>query len=228
MNLTIRKEEYAPLADFIKESFVKDQDAIMIRYPKMDASFLADFEAKIEVIKRLESSLVITEEQKNATASMYEEANELNNELNFLNSYIKEAKLTANGIVSDLKKDLKSSNIEGAILKIETVRQYVVAHEAVLIAEGMNPNFATTLANHNTSLIEKNKSQNKLINARKELTEANKKEYSDLYKSIVKIARAGKLVLNGSIRKDEYTITKITSRMRAAKKNNAATPPPTN
>jgi hypothetical protein len=39
MNLKIRKEEYSALGDFVKASFVRDQAAIIARFPKLNAAF---------------------------------------------------------------------------------------------------------------------------------------------------------------------------------------------
>lgn len=213
MNLRVRKEEYAPLADFLRVSFVRDQEALLVRFPKMDAAFLADFDAKVAVIKSLESGLVLTEEQKNATVSLYEEAARLNSELNFLSRYSKDAGLNSTA-VSDLKETLRKNNIEGAILKITSVKQFVEAHTAVLQEEGMPADFAATLEQHIASLSKKNTLQNELMNTRKKLTETNKVHYDALYKMMVKISNAGKLVFNTGAVKDEYVISKVTSRMR--------------
>ena len=93
MSLRIRKEEYTALGDFVRLSFVRDQAVILSRFTKLNAGFLADFTAKLEEIKVLESGLVLTEEQKVVTSKLYAEAAVLNKELNFLIRYIKEVGL---------------------------------------------------------------------------------------------------------------------------------------
>ena len=216
MNLKIRKEEYSALGDFVKASFVRDQAAIIARFPKLNAAFLVDFTALLDEVKTLESDLVLTEEQKTATAALYTDARLLNKELNFLSAYMKSAGLSSSA-VSDLKTDLTKNNIEGAILKIESVKQYVIANSAALIDEGMAADFKETLDTFKQSLSDKNALQNSYMNSRKALTDANKAKYTALYAYITKIVKAGKLVFDGSITKDEYTITKTVSRMRAAK-----------
>ena len=215
--LKITKEEYSTLGDFVLQSFTRDQDAIMARFPKMNASFKAAFEEKLEAVKTLESGLVLTEAQKNATASLYAEVAQLNKELNFLSAYLKEANLNVT-IVTDLKKTLLAGNVEGAILKIESVKQYVEANAVALIEEGMSADFATTLMAHKSSLATKNTLQNTKMNAHKTLTSENRSEYKALYEYIAKIIKYGKLVFDGDIIKDEYTVVKILSRMRAAQR----------
>lgn len=225
MNLKIRKEEYTALGDFIKTSFVRDQAVILSRFAKLNAGFLADFEAKLEEVKTLESGLVLTEEQKTATSKLYAEAGFLNKELNFLIRYIKEAGLSSDA-VTDLKKDLIVNNIEGAILKIESVKQYVTANSATLESLGMSSSFVNDLEAHKVSLSERNALQNSFMNSRKQLTETNKVKYNELYAFITKIVNAGKLVFDGTATRDEYTITKVVSRMRFAKSRGETTPLP--
>lgn len=212
----LKKEEYTTLGDFIKVSFERDLAAISARYPKLNEAYKNEFAAKLEEVKTLESGLILTQEQKNATQSLYIEVAELNKELNFLSSYCQDAGLN-NEAVSDLKKTLSKGNVEGAILKIESLKQFVTSNAAALIEEGMATDFATTLDIHKTSLATKNTLQNSTLNARKALTQANKTQYADLYAYISKIMRSGKLVFSTSNVKDEYTISKVISRMRATR-----------
>lgn len=221
-SVKVRKEEYTTLGDFIRTSFVRDQAAIALRYPKLNAAFATAFSAKLTEVKTLESGLVLTEQQKNATASLYAEADVVNDDLNFLNSYLKRAKLNTTE-VSKLKKDLTVNDIESAVLQMESVKQYVVANSAALIAEGMAANFVATFDAHKASLTQKNALQNQVITTRKTLTDANVDKYAALYDFIADIADAGKLVFANSVVKDEYNISKIVKRMRAG--NGRGMPP---
>lgn len=216
-SLKLRKEEYSTLGDFIKISFERDLAEIALRFPKMNETFKNSFIAKLESIKTLESGLMLTEEQKNATQALYAEVDVLNKELNFLSNYCKDASLNV-AVVSDLKKELTKGNVEGAILKIEGVKQFITANEEALVEEGMAVDFATVLGTHKESLASKNALQNSAMNARKTLTDANKKEYKELYGYIAKIMRYGKLVFSNTIIKDEYTTSRVISKMRAAKR----------
>lgn len=216
-SLKLRKEEYSTLGDFISVSLERDLATISVRFPKVNEAFKDAFTAKLNEIKTLESGLNLTEDQKNATRELYAEVAVLNKELNFLSNYCKDANLPV-AAVSALKKDLTSGNVEGAVLKIESVKQFVVANEAALIEEGMASDFATVLDTHKTSLATKNTLQNSSLNARKALTSANKVQYKELYAYIAKIMRYGKLVFADSIVKDEYTTVKVVGKMRAAQR----------
>jgi hypothetical protein len=217
MNANVKIEEVAPYGDFVLTSYTRDFDVIKAKFPKMDNAFKDGFVAKLDFVKELESSLVLTESQKAVTESLYAEAKRLNTDLNFLSAYFADASLNT-AIVTGLKNDLLNRNIEGAILKIESVKQFVASNQAALIAQGMDANFADVLTDYKVSLTQKNNEQNELFNNRKQLTDANQVHYDELLKMIKKIVRNGKLVFKGSVTQDEYTTGKIVQRMRAAKK----------
>ena len=216
MNANLRLEEVAPMGDFVKTSYTRDFDAIKAKFPKMDEAFRTAFFEKLEFVKELESSLELTESQKGVTASLYAEADALNEELNFLSAYFDDAGLNK-GIITDLKTDLFNGNIEGALLKIEGVKQFVTVHQAALVAEGMDGNYADKLRDYKVSMTAKNALQNEIMDNRKQLTERNIGHYEALKKMIRKIMRNGKLVFANSVVKDEYTSSKVVQRMRAAR-----------
>jgi len=219
MNANVKIEEIAPLGDFVLQSYTRDFDAIKSKFSKLDEGFKDGFVSNLEFIKSLESTLMLNETRKGVTASLYEEAKRLNEELNFLSSYFKDAELNTR-IISDLKVALTDGNIEGAILQLEGVKQYVAANEANLTAQGMAADYANALANYKEVLIAKNNTQNELINARKKLTKENKASYDNLLKIIKQVMSKGKLVFNGTVYQDEYTTSKVLQRMRATKKKN--------
>ena len=212
----VRKEEYTTLADFMLPSFTRDIAIFQERFPKFNAAFLALFNAKTELVKELESSIIVTEKQKNATAQLYAEATTLNNELSFLKENFQDAGINTK-IVTDLKNDLFSHNIEGAVLKIESLKQYITSNQTALEEEGMASNFAAQLATHKTSFELKNKDQSEYMKQLKTLTDDNEAHYDELYKYITKVAGKGKLLFKDSRIKEEYNITKNLSKMRTAR-----------
>ena len=217
MNANVKIEEIAPLGDFVLTSYTRDFGAIESKFPKLNADFKAEFEAKLALVKDLESSLVLTEQQKGVTASLYAEANELSKELNFLKVYVKDAGLNF-GVVLPLKQDLQNGNIEGALLKMEAVKQFVVTHKTALMEEGMPAEFDVVLTNYKLSMTTKNNLQNEILNNRKQLTEVNKVHYDELKDMIKKICSKGKLVFTKTVYENEYVVTKVAQRMRAAKR----------
>lgn len=217
MNANVKIEEIAPLGDFVLQSYTRDFETIKSKFSKLDEGFRDGFVSKLEFIKKLESTLMLNETRKGVTASLYEEAKRLNEELNYLSSYFKDAGFNTK-IISDLKVAITDGNIEGAILQLEGVKQFVSANSETLTAQGMSPDFATTLANYKDKLITKNNAQNELINARKKLTKDNKESYDNLLKIIRQIMSKGKIVYKGTVYQDEYTTSKVLQRMRATKR----------
>ncbi len=217
MSTRIRKEEYTTLGDFILPSFTRDQATIEASFPKFNAAFLEAFTAKLNYVKELEASLVLSDEQKVATKKLYDIASGLNTELTKLNSYIKDAGLNNNAVTA-LKKDLFNRNIEGAILKLEALKQYIITHKVRLSAEGLPDGFGDTLSHYKIKLELQNGMQNEYMNRLKQLTETNAVHYAELYSYISKIAAKGKLLFKNTVVQNEYTISKNISRMRTAKK----------
>lgn len=225
MGLNVRFEEYAPLGDFLMASFVRDQAAIAVRFPKLNAEYVAAFQEKLVVVKKLEGILKLTEDQKKATAQLYAEADVVNKELNFLSSYFKDAGLPTDAI-THLKRSLSTGNIEGALLELKDVRQYVAAHQAELEAEGMAPEYPDAMEAHRVSMERKNALQNSVLDTRKQLVDANKAEYKALYDYIKTVAEKGKLIFKGTVYEDQYNLTKMIARMRAPKQGGGDKPTP--
>ena len=84
MNANVRIEEVTAYGDFVFTSYNRDFDVIKSKFTKMDDAFKDGFITKLNFVKELESSLALTESQKGVTASLYEEAKRLNDDLNFL------------------------------------------------------------------------------------------------------------------------------------------------
>ena len=221
------KEEYVPAGLFLRTSFERDQGELSVRFKDFTSVFLADFIAKIDKVKTLESAIIMTDDQKKATADLYSAADDLNNEFNFLVYYFKKLKFDT-GLLSDVKKDLNSRNIEGAVAKIEDVIQFIVAHETALEGKGMASGFVLELSSSSDFLEAKNVLQNKYKNDIGTLYKDNKVVYDALYDYIKDIADAGKRLYAGQKKAKEYTISSLIKRMRVIKKDGGVgtdTPP---
>ena len=229
MSFSIRIEEYTPLGDIILSNFNRDFVAISTRYPKLNDAFRTSFTNKLEAVKTQEKNLVITEQKKAITISLYQESDALVEELLFVKDYINDAGLN-NAIVTSLIHDLRSHNIEGACDKIESLKQFIDANQAPILAEGMAATFTDDLENHKTSLAKKNKDQKITSDSGVTLTGNNNSHYTDLYNDIVKISDKGKRVFKNTLFEDQYIITKILKSMRSSnhgKGGNSNPTPPT-
>ena len=228
MSFSIKIEEYAPLGDIILFNYTRDLPTIVARYPKLNEAYKASFAIKLETIKTQEKKLVLTKQRTEITKSLYDEASALVEELVFVKDYIKDAGLD-NSLVTALIHDLRSHNIEGACDKIETLKQYIQANQAPIVAEGMAPEFPTILEDHKTSLAQKNKDQKTTSDSGIVVTGNNNSNYTDLYNDIINIADKAKKVFKNSPFEDQYVISKILQSMRSSNKGggaNTSTPSP--
>lgn len=216
----LRIEEYVPAGTFLKASFVRDRAELSTRFSEFTANFESEFTAQLAKVATLEQTLKLTKEQKQLTFSLYETADALNKELNFLAFYFKSTGLE-NDVLSQLKYDLRVKNIEGACYKMEELIQYVTENETILVSKGMSVGFANFLTATKDNLTIKNASQNEIMNIKGQLHEDNAKEYKKLYDYIATIICAGKIMYGSVGKVDEYTITKLISRMRVIKNETA-------
>ena len=217
MNSNVRNEEYVPLAEFIMVPFERDQREIEAKFPKLDGPFMAAFRTKIDFVKDLESSLVLTTEQSRVTDELYAEARAFNKDVNYLSSYFRGAGLPTASITK-MKELLSSRNIEGAFLELKAVKQLARANQTALVAEGMEVDYPDKMDVAYDSMLAKNVMQNVIMNNRETLVRNNRADYDALYDYIATVAEKGKIVFDGTGFEDEYTISDIIKRMRAPKR----------
>lgn len=222
---TIKIEEYTPLADIILALYVRDFTPIKTRYPKLNDAFKTSFTNKLAAVKSQEKAIVVSEQRKEITISLYEEADALIEELIFVKDYIKDAGLE-NNIVTALIHDLRSHNIEGACDKISTLKQYILANKTEIEAEGMAATFPAALETNRISLAKKNKDQKITSYSGVVLTGKNNSQYTDLYKDIINISDKARKVFKNTPFEDQYVISKILQSMRSANRGGGSNPTP--
>ncbi|WP_310560414.1 hypothetical protein [Flavobacterium sp.] len=219
------KEEYLPGALFIKTSFKRDREELVTRFSGYTPEYLVGFEDQISTVKQIQQTLVLTEAQKQATVNLYLRATSVNVEFNFLSSYFKKCGLDTK-ILSQVKKDLTTHNIEGATDKIASVIQFIDANSAALVSKGMAADFAATLAADRDYMEQQNLLQNEVKNQIAGLYTANKAEYDALYDYIAEIAADGKIMYAKTPKAKEYTIAKIIERLRSGNSGGGDVPTP--
>jgi hypothetical protein len=92
--------------------------------------------------------------------------------------------------------------------------QYITNKRSLLESKGMAAGFPSALAVSKADLEAKNVLQNKVMDSKGQLHEDNGSEYIALYDYISTFAKAGKIMYNGLGKADEYTVTRLISRMR--------------
>ena len=214
MSKRVRNEEFAPLGEFMLESFKKDQVEIESRFPVLDVAYLNRFEGQLGRVKGLESTLIFDTDEKTVTRDLYAEADGLSKELNYLSVYFKDSGFETKSITV-LKEHLADRNIEGALLELTGVSQYAKVNSGVLVSKGMKATFPDDLDAIYASMTAKNVLQNSIMDARKTLVDANSADYDLLYDFVSDVGKKGKIIFEGTRRADAYTISKIIKRLRA-------------
>ncbi len=74
---TIKHEDYAVIADFIAVSFERDLASFSQIYKTMNAEYLESFKKAISKLKNNDSTNAIVVKQKETTAKLYKQADEL-------------------------------------------------------------------------------------------------------------------------------------------------------
>jgi hypothetical protein len=214
----LRVEEYVPAAMTLMKSFVRDRDELSRRFTELTEDYENDFAGQIMMVSKLEQSLVLTEEQKEATDALYKASDAISKELSFLTFHFKRAALYP-GILTMVKKELAKRNIEGACQKIGGLISYVSAEHEILESKGMEVGFPSELIMMKADLEMKNSFLNELIDNKDQLYEDNIEEYKALYSFITTVSNAGKVIYEGLDKEDEYILSKIIGQMRSVKNN---------
>lgn len=217
-SLKLRLEEYVPAASFLKTSFTRDRAELEEVFSEFTSGYETEFGVQLETVRTLEQSLVLTEEQKSVTRELNAAAYTLNKELNVLSFQFKRANMDT-AVMTKVKKELAKGNIEGACQKVDAVVQLLANKSDTLQSKGMKTTYGEELAAKSESLLKKNVLQKRLMDSRGQLTEVNKAKYKQLLDYISTISQAGKILYDGFKKEDEYTMTKLISRMRAPKRD---------
>jgi len=216
VSLKMRNEEYAVAGRFLEPSFKRDRKKLEQLSNEFDEQYEDGFVTQIDRVEEMEQGLGLTQDQKDATASLYQKTDEMDKEMNSLSFRFGKVGLDVKPITK-VKKQLHNGNVEGACKGIESLVQLADDRSADLVAKGMNKDYPLELKAKNKKLRELNGMQNVLMNQGKGVTFNEKTEYEALFAYIQNICRAGKIVFDGTITEDEYTITRLIKRMRAPK-----------
>ena len=213
-------ENYVPAGELVLQQLEKDQADFLVHYKKMDSSYLSGFRSQIDIIKSIESTFVLTEQQKGLTTDLYALCDTAVSKMEFLRTYVKPAGLD-HSVIASVNKQLKSRNVEGAVKTGKEALGYFKASEEKLVGGNMPDNFLTEMTDMFNTIEAKNTEQNAFFINRSQVVAQNKDSYNELYRYISEVCEAGKLVYKKNAQKrKEYTVRYIESLLRSAKKTN--------
>lgn len=222
-NSTLNYEEYPAIGDALITSFNRDQSELAEHYKMMNADFVTEFQNAIDAVRATASVLAKTEELKSVTKQLYGLADEANKKLLFLLDYVKDAGLESASI-SGIRSKLTTRNIEGAVYDLREVLPYLESHKAELDAGNMPKEFLDYFPPILPQMEAWNAEQIAIVSNRKSLVEANKVLFENAYSYISKVSNNGKKVFKDTVKKDDYTISKLLTKVRAEKKGQEENP----
>ncbi len=206
-------EEYPAIGDALITSFNRDQSELAEHYKMMNADFVTEFQNAIDAVRATASVLAKTEELKSVTKQLYGLADEANKKLLFLLDYVKDAGLESASI-SGIRSKLTTRNIEGAVYDLREVLPYLESHKAELDAGNMPKEFLGYFPPILPQMEAWNAEQIAIVSNRKSLVEANKILFENAYSYISKVSNNGKKVFKDTVKKDDYTISKLIAKVR--------------
>lgn len=206
----LKKESYTAVAEFMLVSFERDLSEFTKSFKTVDTEYLSKFKSAIAEAKSLGSAMAIQAEQKNVTKKLYEYADQLKDMIAFLKRYAEKANLETT-ILGRIATSLRAKNIEKSVIDTRAALPYFIENKDKMtdMPEGFLDKIEPIIDNFEKLNI----SQNSLMNQRKQITSESKDVYQKLYVYISEIADMGKMIYKQSTKKDEYTISKILSRM---------------
>lgn len=210
--MKIQKEEYVPVASAILRSFSRDLPLFEAENHLYNAQYLDAMRSKTEELRAAESADLLLIRQKKVTQELYALGRNLLSPLKLLNLVLNKAGISTK-LASDVMTDLNKRNFEGALSSLESLRQVVSAHNALMISKGMKATAPATLENAITAITEKSTEQTAYQQQRKGFTADHKVLYKELYLYITEVAKLGKIIFEGQQKKDEYTISKLLALM---------------
>lgn len=216
-NATLNYEDYPAIGDALIASFTRDQPEFVVYYKTMDVAYIAEFANAINAVRETASVLAKTEERKGVTKQLYNLADEINRKLLFLIDYSEDSGLET-ATLSAIRTKLTKRNIEGAIKDLRNILPYLQSKQSQLEEGDMPDGFLDYFPPLLPQMEAWNAEQISILSTRKALVEANAALFENAYSYISKISNPGKKIFKKTIRKDDYTISKLLTKIRTEAK----------
>ncbi|MCU0348165.1 MAG: hypothetical protein MUC59_14585 [Saprospiraceae bacterium] len=194
-----RQEELPAVAEFIYASFNRDL-ALFTDYSKdFDAAYAANFRKQIDDLTEVVFPKTLTQQGKLVTARIVTNLARLKILNDLTDSYVKRAgsALTVSPAdfgCRDVRKKIKSGDVEGVVKALRIVLQNVDANLATLTAKGLKDATKTEMAALPDTLTADNTLQNTNAQARNQLVNDNIGLFDSLYAIMRDVAEVGKVI----------------------------------
>ena len=216
-NKNLNYEDYPAIGDALVASVTRDLGDFAEHYTKMDTAFIAGFKNAIDAVRSAASVLAQTEQRKGVTKQLYDLADEANKKLFFLIDYLEDADLETQAL-SAIRNKFTNRNLEGGVRDLREILPYLQSQKTVLEAGEMPKGFLDYFAAIIPQMESLNVEQISILSTRKTIVEANLALFETAYDFISKVSNRGKKVFKKSVKKDDYTLSKLLTRVRAEAK----------
>ena len=173
----------------------------------MNEEYLSSFKSIIEKVKNMASNNTELMKQKELTKSLYDKIKDIKYNLQLLKDYAIRAKLDIS-LFNTLLKNISMKNAEGVIKNIRDMLPYYRSNVDKLL--DMPDGFLDKLKLKNDELEKLNTDQKHQLTSKKTNTSDNHIIYEEIYEYI--------RIYIDSIKKDEYTLSKILAKLRTMNK----------
>jgi hypothetical protein len=212
--MTIRQEEFVPVADMLIASFERDQEQLEAENELFSETFLNAFKAHTEAVRQLERNDSLLIQQKIVTKELYQLADDLRQPLKLFGIVVEKAELPTT-IVQDTLANLRIRNMEGVLVNLKSLDQVINSNLDLLNNKAMKANLPELLEEKFNEITIKSNLQSKIMQKRQLLTDANLGNYNKLYNEyIADVCKIGKVVYQGQAKAKEYTISNLVKKLR--------------
>ncbi|MCL9803952.1 hypothetical protein NAT51_00340 [Flavobacterium amniphilum] len=218
--MSIRQEEFVPVADMLIASFERDQAQLEAENELFSETFLNAFKTHTEMVRQLERNDTLLIQQKIVTKELYQLADDLRQPLKLFGIVVEKTGLPTT-IVHDTLVNLRLRNMEGLLVNLKSLDQIISSNLDLLNSKAMKANLPELLEEKFNEITIKSNLQSKIMQKRQLLTDANLGNYGKLYNEyIADVCKIGKVVYQGQAKAKEYTVSNLVKKLRVAPASN--------
>ena len=217
-----KQEEVTAIAGFVANSLTADLALFQEYSPAFTQTLIEQIRTKQNLCISLEESDITTQRLKSVTAQLVDKEQGLRPILNKVEGYLK---LAGSGLdiavdsfgLKAVRDAVSRGNDEGVIASLQTLVKNINRNLPVLLAQGLKPEIADALMAVSAEIKQLNEEQNQLINDRSRNTDANIKDYNELWNMITPVFETARSIFRGvdEVKLKEYTISALLKRVNA-------------
>ena len=224
--------EFPFMCRFTAQSFTRDLPTFTAHSPMFNSGFLTQFETRTEEMGEMIAPLVEVKLHKIITARLNATMTSLVKPVSKIGWYVEKAYADTHfspydfGIVA-LRKALQAKDADKVARSMQTVRNYIIIYGNELAMQGLNEDLIAIFSQAYADIIADMVERNNLKNNRRNLLQANKAVFAELYVMLLDIQKAGKLLYHDvdPVKESEYTFAQVMKSLRRTSRPATVIPP---